>query len=146
MKRVRCQASWRGMIMNIPLHLEVPKALALIVAQPDHRSANAGRLPFTTTPPSTSVVTTPADLMHGRVEVLRGQIRSRRITIHHVRTDCSPRRSHGSSTITARHIKPCPVNFHPSCLIGASRRCRTHNTALFQEATPRNGIMQPRKL
>jgi|GEM_PF-2576724 len=38
------QASWRGMIMNIPLHLEVPKALALIVAQPDHRSANAGRM------------------------------------------------------------------------------------------------------
>jgi len=30
--------------MNIPLHLEVPKALALIVAQPDHRSANAGRM------------------------------------------------------------------------------------------------------
>ena len=35
------QASWRGIFMNIPLHIEVPEALALIVAQPDHRPANA---------------------------------------------------------------------------------------------------------
>jgi|GEM_PF-2984167 len=40
--RVRCQASWRGFI-NIPLHLEVPEALALTVAQADQRPANAGR-------------------------------------------------------------------------------------------------------
>jgi len=35
------QASWRGIIKNIPFHLEVPEALALIVAQSDHRPANA---------------------------------------------------------------------------------------------------------
>ena len=33
------QASWRGIIMNIPLRLEVPKALALTVAQADRQPA-----------------------------------------------------------------------------------------------------------